>query len=52
MLIINKNNGTYNKIYHSKRRVKRNKLMNKDDKKQNNMDKIFKRQQLIMVMEG
>lgn len=48
MLITNKNNGTHNKI--CKRKVKINKLTNKDDKKQNNMDKVFKRQQLVMEM--
>ena len=50
MLITNKNNGTHNKIYFCKRKIKINKLTNKDDKKQNNMDKVFKRQQLVMEM--
>ena len=50
MLITNKNNGTPNKVYFCKRKVKTNKLMNKDDKKQNSMDKVFKRQQAVMEM--
>ena len=46
----NKNNGTHNKIYNNKRGVKRNRLMNKEDKKQNHMGRVYKKQQLVMAM--
>ena len=55
MPITYRDNGIFHKILHSKTKqiVKRNKLMNKEVKKQNSVDKkkVYKRVQLFMEMD-